>query len=164
MVNLILFCFIKRKFYSFLEAFTGSSSADLLASTSGYHSYEPSPFNHRLKHSSILNPSASEFHLENEGVFGSNYQPTINRSTDQSYRRSTRTNNPTPLRFSTSCKYQLKEYFQYLVLFWLDEYKFGCYGRGINEFLEPNGIAFLTDGTMAVVDTNSSQVKLFDPT
>ena len=44
----------------------------------------------------------------------------------------------------------------------LDEYKFGGYGRGVNEFLEPNGIAFLTDGTMAVVDTNSSQVKLFD--
>ncbi len=46
--------------------------------------------------------------------------------------------------------------------FALDEYKFGGYGRGINEFLEPNGIAFLSDGTMAVVDTNSSQVKLFD--
>lgn len=44
----------------------------------------------------------------------------------------------------------------------LDEYKFGGYGRGVNEFLEPNGIAFLTDGTTAVVDTNSSQVKLFD--
>jgi len=45
----------------------------------------------------------------------------------------------------------------------LDEYKFGGYGRGINEFLEPNGITFLSDGTVAVVDTNSSQVKLFDP-
>ncbi|CAF5052002.1 unnamed protein product, partial [Rotaria magnacalcarata] len=32
------------------DALTGSSSStDLLASTSGYHSYEPSPFNHRLK-------------------------------------------------------------------------------------------------------------------
>jgi hypothetical protein len=47
--------------------------------------------------------------------------------------------------------------------FSLDEYKFGGYGRGINEFLEPNGITFLSDGTVAVVDTNSSQVKLFDP-
>ena len=45
----------------------------------------------------------------------------------------------------------------------LDEYKFGGYGRGINEFLEPNGIAFLSDGSISVVDTNSSQVKLFDP-
>lgn len=44
----------------------------------------------------------------------------------------------------------------------IDEYKFGGYGRGTNEFLEPNGIAFLADGTMAIVDTNSSQVKLFD--
>ena len=44
----------------------------------------------------------------------------------------------------------------------IDEYKFGGYGRGTNEFLEPNGIAFLSDGTIAVVDTNSSQVKLFD--
>lgn len=43
-----------------------------------------------------------------------------------------------------------------------DEYKLGGYGRGTNEFLEPNGIAFLSDGTIAVVDTNSSQVKLFD--
>jgi hypothetical protein len=45
----------------------------------------------------------------------------------------------------------------------VDEYKFGGYGRGINEFLEPNGIAFLSDGSISVVDTNSSQVKLFDP-
>ncbi len=48
------------------------------------------------------------------------------------------------------------------IFIWIDEYKFGGYGRGINEFLEPNGIAFLSDGTIAVVDTNSSQVKLFD--
>jgi len=128
------------------EALTGSSSADLLASTSGYHSYEPSPFDHRLKRSSILDPSAAEFHMDNDGGFVSNSQPTTNRSTDQSCRRLSRTQNQTPLRFSTSY-----------------EYKFGGYGRGINEFLEPNGIAFLSDGTITVVDTNSSQVKLFDP-
>jgi hypothetical protein len=95
-----------------LEALTGSSSADLLGSTSGYHSYEPSPFNQRLKHSSILDPSAVEFQLENDRIFGSNYQPTVNRSTDQSHRRLSRTNNPTPSRFSTSCKYRWRKYFQ----------------------------------------------------
>ncbi|CAF2961414.1 unnamed protein product, partial [Rotaria sp. Silwood2] len=42
------------------------------------------------------------------------------------------------------------------------EYKFGGYDRGINEFLEPNSITFLSDNTITVVDTNSSQVKLFD--
>ena len=95
-----------------LEALTGSSSADLLASTSGYHSYEPSPFDHRLKRSSVLDPSAAEFHMENDGGFVSNSQPSTNRSTDQSYRRLSRTQNQTPLRFSTSCKYRLKEYFK----------------------------------------------------
>ncbi|CAF1228560.1 unnamed protein product [Rotaria sordida] len=129
------------------EALTGSSSSnDLLVSTSGYHSYEPSPFNHRLKHSSILDPSAAEFHMENEPAFISNSQSITNRPIDQSCRRLTRSSNQTSLRYSTSY-----------------EYKFGGYGRGINEFLEPNGIAFLSDGTISVVDTNSSQVKLFDP-
>ena len=86
-------------FYDFLfiEALTGSSSADLLASTSGYHSYEPSPFNHRLKHSSILDPAAAEFNLDTEATFPTNYRS----STD---RRSSRTTNQTPLRSSTSCK------------------------------------------------------------
>ncbi|CAF0775070.1 unnamed protein product [Adineta ricciae] len=128
------------------EALTGSSSSgDLLASTSGYHSYEPSPYDHRSKRSSVLDPSATEFNINNSA----NYQTTAtaNRSSfDQSCRRSSRTNNPTSSRFSTSY-----------------EYKFGGYGRGMNEFLEPNGIAFLPDGTITVVDTNSSQVKLFDP-
>jgi len=129
-----------------LDALTGSSSGDLLASTSGYHSYEPSPFNHRLKRSSILDPSAVEFSLESENIFGQNSQPTHNRLTEQSHRRPSRTQAQTPSRYPTSY-----------------EYKFGGYGRGINEFLEPNGIAFLSDGKLTVVDTNSSQVKLFDP-
>ncbi len=48
--------------------------------------------------------------------------------------------------------------------FLLDEYEFGGYNRGINEFLEPNSITFLSDNTITfVIDTNSSQVKLFDP-
>ncbi|CAF4529521.1 unnamed protein product, partial [Rotaria magnacalcarata] len=129
------------------EALTGSSTNDLFASTSGYHSYEPSPFTHRLKHSSILDPSAAEFHMENEPGLITNSQPIISRSTnDQSQRRVSRSHNQTSLRYSTSY-----------------EYKFGGYGRGIHEFLEPNGIAFLSDGTISVVDTNSSQVKLFDP-
>ncbi|CAF0880573.1 unnamed protein product [Adineta steineri] len=130
------------------EALTGSSSSgDLLASTSGYHSYEPSPFNQRLKCSSILDPSATEFNMDNETDFVSHYQSTINRSSiDQSHRGLSRTSNQTSSRFPTSY-----------------EYKFGGYGRGLNEFLEPNGIAYLSDGTLSVVDTNSSQVKLFDP-
>lgn len=86
-----------------LEALTGSSSNDLLTSTSGYHSYEPSPFNHRLKHSSILDPSAAEFHMDNELAPMSNYQSTISRSTDQSNRRLTRPCNQTALKYATSC-------------------------------------------------------------
>ncbi len=50
------------------------------------------------------------------------------------------------------------------VFFLLDEYEFDVYDRGINEFLEPNGITFLLDNIITfVIDTNSSQVKLFDP-
>ncbi|CAF1452437.1 unnamed protein product [Rotaria magnacalcarata] len=132
------------------DALTGSSSStDLLASTSGYHSYEPSPFNHRLKRSSVLDPSAAEFHLESESSLTSNYHQSNKRSSchsDLQNRRTSRSQNPTTQRIPTSY-----------------EYKFGGYGRGINEFLEPNGITFLSDGTIGVVDTNSSQVKLFDP-
>ena len=120
----------------YLDALTGSSSGDLLTSTSGYHSYEPSPFNHRSKRSSLLDPSAAEFHMENEPAV-----LTSNRSSYQ-HNRSTRSQTQVPPRIATSY-----------------EYKFGGYGRGINEFLEPNGIAFLSDGTLTVVDTNSSQVK-----
>ena len=83
----------------FLDALTGSSSGDLLASTSGYHSYEPSPFNGRLKRSSILDPSAAEFHMDSDGMLSSNH-----RAIDQSYRRPSRTHTPTPLRYATSCK------------------------------------------------------------
>ncbi|CAF2466674.1 unnamed protein product [Rotaria sp. Silwood2] len=130
------------------DALTGSSSVDLLGSTSGYHSYEQSPFNHRLKRSSLLDPSAAEFHMETELGSISNNQSTKRSSSqnDQQNRRTSRSQNNTAQRIPTSY-----------------EYKFGGYGRGINEFLEPNGITFLSDGTIAVVDTNSSQVKLFDP-
>lgn len=83
----------------FSEALTGSSSGDLLTSTSGYHSYEPSPFNGRLKRSSILDPSAAEFQMESEGIFANN-----RRSIEQPCRRSSRTHTPTPLRYATSCK------------------------------------------------------------
>lgn len=83
----------------FSEALTGSSSGDLLASTSGYHSYEPSPFNGRLKRSSILDPSAEEFHMDTDGLF-----PSKHRTSDQSNRRPSRTHTPTPLRIATSCK------------------------------------------------------------
>jgi len=125
------------------DALAGSSSTDLLGSTSGYHSYEPSPFNHRSKRSSLLDPSATEFHMETESALGSNSRSSY--QSDQQIRRSSRSQNHTPQRIATSY-----------------EYKFGGYGRGINEFLEPNGITFLSDGTITVVDTNSSQVKLFD--
>ena len=103
---------LKNKFAFCLEALTGSSSGDLLASTSGYHSYEPSPFNYRLKSSSILDPSATEFQMENEANFVSNYQPTISRSTDPSHRRLSRSVNQTVPRFPTSCKYHLTTYIQ----------------------------------------------------
>lgn len=83
----------------FSDALTGSSSGDLLGSTSGYHSYEPSPFNGRLKRSSILDPSAAEFQMDSDGIFPSNH-----RAIDQSHRRSSRTHTPTPLRIATSCK------------------------------------------------------------
>lgn len=130
------------------EALTGSSSMDLLASTSGYHSYEPSPMNHRSKRSSLLDPSAAEFSMEAESALLSTSQ-SIQRSSyqsDRSSRRCSRTQSHASPRIATSY-----------------EYKFGGYGRGVNEFLEPNGISFLSDGTISVVDTNSSQVKLFDP-
>ncbi|CAF1111490.1 unnamed protein product [Adineta steineri] len=130
------------------EALAGSSSTDFLGSTSGYHSYEPSPFNQRSKRSSLLDPSAAEFSMELEAA-STSIQQSTNRSSfqsDQPVRRSSRSQNSTLPRISTSY-----------------EYKFGGYGRGINEFLEPNGISFLSDGTISVVDTNSSQVKLFDP-
>jgi len=95
------------EYFFFLEALAGSSSTDLLGSTSGYHSYEPSPFNHRSKRSSLLDPSAAEFHMETESALTSNYQSS-NRSSyqnDQQIRRSSRSQNHTPLRIATSCKY-----------------------------------------------------------
>lgn len=99
-----------HRLFFLIEALTGSSSADFLASTSGYHSYEPSPFNHRLKRSSILDPSATEFHLETQSTF-----PTNTRSSTD--RRSSRTSNQTPLRFSTSCKYKIKIFSKVKILF-----------------------------------------------
>lgn len=133
------------------DALAGSStsSGDLLGSISGYHSYEPSPMNYRTKRSSLLDPSAAEFCMENEtnlpsGPCSMNARSSF--SNDRHYRRPYRNSSHAPPRIATSY-----------------EYKFGGYGRGINEFLEPNGIAFLSDGTITVVDTNSSQVKLFDP-
>lgn len=91
------------------EALGGSSSADLLGSTSGYHSYEPSPFNHRSKRSSLLDPSAAEFNMEIEPpMTTANY--SVNRSschTDQPVRRSSRSqHNQMPPRISTSCKFR----------------------------------------------------------
>ncbi len=87
---------------SFLEALAGSSSTDLLGSTSGYHSYEPSPFNHRSKRSSLLDPSAAEFHMETEQGLGSNRSSYQN---DQQNRRSSRSQNHSSSRIATSCKY-----------------------------------------------------------
>ena len=103
-------------FFSLLDALAGSSSADLLGSTSGYHSYEPSPFNHRSKRSSLLDPSAAEFQMENEPVVAStrsSYQ------SDQPLRRSSRSQGHTTQRIATSCKdlSSLKEYFHPSVLF-----------------------------------------------
>jgi len=135
-----IFSMIEQAGITFDALARSSSSGDLLAaSTSGYHSYEPSPFNHRSKRSSLLDPSAAEFQMDFESTMPSN------RSEQQHSRRSSRTQTSNTHRIATSY-----------------EYKFGGYGRGTNEFLEPNGIAFLADGTMAIVDTNSSQVKLFD--
>lgn len=135
------------------DPLTGSSSGDLLGSISGYHSYEPSPMNYRLKRSSVLDPSAEEFCMEADHGMSQSIGPSSSSSThrpsythERSHRRSLRPHTHAPPRIATSY-----------------EYKFGGYGRGINEFLEPNGIAFLSDGTISVVDTNSSQVKLFDP-
>lgn len=91
-----------------LDALTRSSSGDLLASTSGYHSYEPSPFNHRLKNSSALDPTAAEFSLEHENIFTNNSQTNTNRLTEHSHRRSSRTQPQTPLRYPTSCKITIK--------------------------------------------------------
>ena len=77
-----------------------------MASTSGYHSYEPSPFNHRSKRSSVLDPSAVEFQMDNEPV---GIPPSSsNRSSYQSeqpFRRSSRSHNPTQQRIATSCKF-----------------------------------------------------------
>lgn len=87
------------------DAFTGSSTNDLLASTSGYHSYEPSPFNQRTKRSSLLDPSAAEFHMENEPIVNTNHRSSY--QSDQSIRRSSsssRSQNHTPSRIPTSCK------------------------------------------------------------
>ncbi|CAF3540323.1 unnamed protein product, partial [Rotaria sp. Silwood2] len=96
------------------DALTGSSSVDLLGSTSGYHSYEQSPFNHRLKRSSLLDPSAAEFHMETELGSISNNQSTKRSSSqnDQQNRRTSRSQNNTTQRIPTSY-----------------EYKFGGYGR-----------------------------------
>lgn len=95
--------------FEYLEALTASSSGDLLGSTSGYHSYEPSPFNHRLKQSSLLDPSAAEFHLEIEPSSVSNHQSTKRSSchNDQQLRRASRSQNQTAAttqRIATSCK------------------------------------------------------------
>jgi hypothetical protein len=91
----------------FLDALAGSSTGDLLGSTSGYHSYEPSPFNHRSKRSSLLDPSAAEFSMEIEPSVGSGYQSTHRSSfqNDQQVRRASRSQNPVASRISTSCKY-----------------------------------------------------------
>ena len=91
----------------FLEALTGSSSMDLLASTSGYHSYEPSPMNHRSKRSSLLDPSAAEFSMEAESALLSTSQ-SIQRSSyqsDRSSRRCSRTQSHASPRIATSCNY-----------------------------------------------------------
>jgi len=85
----------------FLDALAGSSSTDLLGSTSGYHSYEPSPFNHRSKRSSLLDPSAAEFQMEIEPALGSNRSSF---QSDQQIRRSSRSQSHTPSRIATSCK------------------------------------------------------------
>ncbi len=92
------------KFIFALDALAGSSTGDLLGSTSGYHSYEPSPFNHRSKRSSLLDPSAAEFSME---VEPSGYQSTHRSSfqNDQQVRRASRSQNPVSSRISTSCKY-----------------------------------------------------------
>jgi len=84
--------------------------------------------------------------MENESIFISNHQPTMNGWTDQSNRRLSRRHNETSLRLSTSY-----------------EYEFDGYDRRINQLLEQNDITFLSDNTITVVVTNSSQVKLFDP-
>ncbi len=90
-------------FVFLVEALAGSSSMDLLGSTSGYHSYEPSPFNHRSKRSSLLDPSAAEFHMEAEAALGSNSRTSY--QSDQPIRRSSRSQNHTPQRIATSCEY-----------------------------------------------------------
>jgi len=38
---------------------------------------------------------------------------------------------------------------------------FGQYGEGVNAFREPNGLTILSDGRIAVVDTNTHSVKVF---
>ena len=124
--------------------------------------------NHRSKRSSLLDPSAAEFSMEAESALMSTSQ-SIQRSSyqsDRSSRRCSRTQSHATPRIATSCKTiraEKNESRPTLPCCFSDEYKFGGYGRGVNEFLEPNGISFLSDGTISVVDTNSSQVKLFDP-
>ena len=88
-------------FCSIVEALAGSSSADLLGSTSGYHSYEPSPFNHRSKRGSILDPSAAEFQMDAEPVIVSNRSSF---QSEQPIRRSIRSQNYAQQRIATSCK------------------------------------------------------------
>ena len=76
---------------------------DLLGNTSGYHSYESSPLNHRVKQSSSLDPYATEFHMEPESALVSNYQSSSQYN--QQFRRSSRLPNYVVQRIATSCKY-----------------------------------------------------------
>ncbi len=94
--------FLRFNILFFVEALAGSSSTDLLGSTSGYHSYEPSPFNHRSKRGSILDPSAAEFQMETEPVNASNRS---SYQSEQPIRRSLRSQNHFQQRIATSCKY-----------------------------------------------------------
>ncbi|CAF0727354.1 unnamed protein product, partial [Didymodactylos carnosus] len=111
--------------------------------SSGYHSFDTSSFGqHQRRLSShrrpLLNPSAKEFSLD---TISDDY------SSNQHHQHVPLLSSlPHVPRYPTSY-----------------EYKFGSLGRGDNEFLEPNGISFLSDGKIVIVDTNSSQVKIFDP-
>lgn len=97
-------------FVFILDPLTGSSSGDLLGSISGYHSYEPSPMNYRLKRSSVLDPSAEEFCMEADHGMSQSIGPSSSSSThrpsythERSHRRSLRPHTHAPPRIATSC-------------------------------------------------------------
>ncbi|CAF1106178.1 unnamed protein product [Didymodactylos carnosus] len=108
--------------------------------SSGYHSFDTSSFGQQQRRlspnrRSLLNPTAKEFSLS-----------SISDAYSSSQHHQHGPSSTHVARYPTSY-----------------EYKFGSFGRGDNEFLEPNGISFLSDGKIVIVDTNSSQVKIFDP-